>query len=159
MKTIKQSSRKIRAFVQSAAASCLIASFACHAAPPSEWVQVAVNNDGSGVWSAQQGSFKMHEENGGASYASVVMRIFIPATRRIFFLTNTISVTACNNKMGVMKSYNLDGSPLAYPEFVIGGGDSASQIAQVMCDAVQQEQDEINVGLARAAIKMSKQKN
>lgn len=99
-----------------------------------EWSNISTQNDGT-RWDVKAGSLEFSTTKGGTSIATVVGRMTNPNTSDVSLSRWYVSANDCSRRMGKMVSLDVNGAFKFESDFVIGGGNVASAIAEVVCGA------------------------
>lgn len=97
-----------------------------------EWVTVS-RPKGGGSYDVQVGSFNIGRNDGGEPIALVTMRYVAPGARSITFEKDYVTLKHCAAGQGNLVTMYLTGVYNYHTEFIIGGGNSASVIAEFIC--------------------------
>ena len=97
----------------------------------SEWVSVASTDDME--WEFRSGSFEETVTKGGESIFVALGRVTGKIDKKIDLRKSYVSVRDCARKMGKVVTLGIDGSFRFENDFVFGGGNVASAMAEFLC--------------------------
>lgn len=98
-----------------------------------EWVTIS-RPRGGGQYDVRVGSFKFdYTDDTGERVAAVVVRHITANGRDVEFEQNYVKLTDCVKTWGKLVTTNLTGKALYSNDFIFGGGNSASTIAEFIC--------------------------
>lgn len=102
------------------------------ASAESNWISIGESNDGL-KWEAKPGSFEFSKNKNNVSIAVLAGRVVNSKTTDIRLYKWYVSASDCANKMGKLVSLNVGGEFEFDSDFMFGGGNVSSGIAEFIC--------------------------
>lgn len=103
-------------------------------AQPTEWVTIAISRDNA-AWDVQPSSLEFKKTREGVPVYVVVGRIRSGTNSRIDLYKWYVSVEDCNRGLGKVISLSISGDYRFDNDFVVGGGNIASSMAEAICES------------------------
>jgi len=101
------------------------------------WVTIASTNEG-GRWEAQVGSLEFSKTRGGDAITVIIGRITFAGTNTVSLYKWYVPLKDCVSGSGVVITLNMSGEYQFENDFVFNGGNVASAMASIICEAAKQ---------------------
>lgn len=108
------------------------------------WIHVASSKNNDSKWEAQKGSFEFSKTKNGTPIAVVVGKVTDNKTSNIDLYKWYVSATDCAKKMGKVVSTKVSGEFDFENDFVFGGGNISSAMAEFICSVADYVTSENN---------------
>lgn len=110
------------------------------AADSSEWVRIANNSDGTLIYSGKKGSFELTTTKGGEDIAVIVGQTEDESTKNVVYMKWYVTTADCEAGLGKLVVLKVGGEYNFETDFVSGGQNIASGIADSICAVYRSKQ-------------------
>lgn len=117
--------------IGSVSAVFFLLSFSASAEP--DWINLGESKDGRLKWEAKPGSFEFSTNRNKDAIAVIAGRVVNSKTSDISLNKWYVSATDCKNKMGKLVTLSISGEFEFDTDFMYGGGNIGSGIAEFIC--------------------------
>lgn len=102
---------------------------------PGGWMHVSTV--GKNAYQMQTGSFRFDSDTDGKSLAVVIARTVDLNTQKIFIFQWSVPTKDCIAGRGTLLMHDTKGDLGGHNEFVFGGGNMASNVAELICNVAE----------------------